>query len=124
MHPAFCDQPERTGFRDIVAEIDFHIVVTRHALVLTAAKCIEVPAVQRADDVCYVLTIVVGRAGNFLRRRRSSDGQPCGWDHETFIYVDVRSDGMVHDQKSKVVVVVRFPKFRGNSQIVEPVVRN
>ena len=44
------DQIERTGFRRIIAEIDFEIVIAGYALELSAPKAVERFSVERADD--------------------------------------------------------------------------
>ena len=49
VEPAMRDQPERTGGRRIVAEIDLDIMIARHPLVLPTSESFRSFAVERAQ---------------------------------------------------------------------------
>ena len=55
MQPAARDEPERAARRQIVAQVDFDVMVARDALILAAAEGVEILAVEIAKRFCYIV---------------------------------------------------------------------
>ena len=55
MEPSLGDQIERAVGRNVIAEVDFDVVVARNSLVLSQAEVIEIFSVERAQDSCYIV---------------------------------------------------------------------
>src|SRR6266508_173787 len=66
VQPAFGNQPQRATLRRVIAEIDFDVMIARHALITTAAKIIQIVRIKGADDVRHVVAIVVHRVRDLV----------------------------------------------------------
>jgi hypothetical protein len=100
----------------------FHIVIARKSLILTAAKGIEGMSIQFAENFCDIVAVVVCRTRNRMRRGDSGETSFLGWDHEAFVDIDFGVSGMIHGHERDAIVVVDFPKFGGDTQVVIAVV--
>src|SRR5690242_980566 len=75
VHPAVCDEPERSACRNVVAEIELDVMIARDALVLTATKRVEIFSVDIVDDRSDVLSLIVHRAYDLVWRGHCRDLQ-------------------------------------------------
>ena len=118
------NQVERAALRRVVAEIDFEIMIARHALELAAAEAAHGFSVERADQVRDVLAGVIHRARDVVRRCDRGDAKFRRRNHEALVDKNLRAGRMIDRHEREIVVVVDFPQFRGDADIVEAVVRH
>jgi hypothetical protein len=124
MDGALRDQVERTALWSVVAPIDLDVMVARYSLILAAAERSERPAIQSADEVRDVFAVVVGGMSNLARSGYRCETKFRGWNYESFVNVDFRAGRMVHCHQRNAIVIVDFPKFRGDAQVVVAIVWN
>src|SRR5581483_10928292 len=124
MHPALGDQDQRHVSGNIIAEVDFDIVVAGDALVLSASEGVEIFSIQIAQDAGYILPIVVYRAGDRMWRFDSCNGKLCRWNYKSFVDKNVSAGGMIDGHQIQIVVVIRFPQLGGEAQVVVTVARH
>src|SRR6476660_7237984 len=99
-------------------------MVSGHALILAASEGIEIFAIQGADCVGNVGTVVIDSTYDFVRRLDGCDLQLGGRDDKPLVYKDVGTSRMIHRHQRQVIVIVRFPELSCNPQIVVAVACN
>src|ERR1700721_1087114 len=95
MQPSLGDEPQRSGLRQVVAEVDLDVVVSSEALVLAAAKSVEVLAVKFAEKLGHIRTLIVDRLQNGVRRRDGGNGRFDRGNHKPFIGENLSACWMV-----------------------------
>src|SRR6266498_1541303 len=121
MHPSFGDQPKRPGRRDILPEINFDVMIAGYPLILAAPKIVEIPSIEHAYEIGNILAVVIHSAGNLTGRFDGGDGQFRRRNDEPFIHEDVGSSRMVDCHQRKLIVVIGFPQFGGDAQVIEAI---
>ncbi len=109
MHPPVCNEPKRTAGWNVVAEIDFDVMIARNALILTATKRVEIVSVESVYEAGDVLPPVVNSSRNLAWRGDSRYLQLSRRNHKTFVNKNVRVLRMINDDQTQVVVVIGFP---------------
>src|SRR6185369_11617738 len=102
------DQVKRSGGWDIVAEIDFDVVIARQALELTAAEVIERFAVTRAEQARDVVAVVVDCLLDRFRSRDRCETKLRRRYDESLVDEDLSTFGMIDRHQTDVVVVINF----------------
>src|SRR6185503_9511496 len=115
MHPAICNQPERSSCGCIVAEIDLNVVVTRNALIHASTESIKIFAVQSVDDAGYVLSQVVNGFRDLARSRDCCNSQLRWRNYESFVDKYFTSFSMIYDHEAEMIVIVRLPELGRNA---------
>src|ERR1041385_7478295 len=95
MHPSLRNQIDWLRSRQLIAEIQLHVMVTRHALISSTAESVQILFVERGNYVSHILSIVVPCVRNFVRCFNGRDCQFGRWNDKTFIYKDVGPDWVV-----------------------------
>src|ERR1700730_17808895 len=99
-------------------------MISRHTLILAARKSIQISAVERGYDVGYVVPLVIGGSGNLVWLLDGGNRELRWRNHEALIHENICTRGMVDRHERQIIVVIRFPEFRRNPQIVIAIVRN
>src|ERR1700674_1553112 len=99
-------------------------MISRYTLILAAQKIIQILAVERSYDVGNVMPFVIYRSSNFVRLLDGRNRQLRWRHHKALVHKNIRIHRMVDGHERQIIVVIRFPEFRGDSQIVEAVVWN
>src|SRR5581483_218676 len=95
VHPALSDQNQRRVSWDIIAKVDFDVMIARNALILATPKGVEIFAIQIAQDVGYILSVVVDRARNRMRRFNGCDGKLRRRNYKSFVDKNVSTSRMI-----------------------------
>src|ERR1043166_469744 len=99
-------------------------MITSYALISPTAESVQILFVERRNYVSHILSIVIPGLRDFVGCFDGGDCELGRWDDETFINKDVGSGRMIDHHKAKLIVIVGFPKFGGDPQIVIPIMRN
>src|ERR1700732_5009684 len=99
-------------------------MIPRHTLILAARKSIQIFAVKRSYNAGNVAPLVIRCSRNLVRLLDGLNRQLRGRHHKTLIHKNIRTHRMIDGHERQIIVVIRFPEFRGDSQIVKTVVWN
>src|ERR1700722_470903 len=123
MQPSFGNEPYKPFCGHIVAQIHFYVVIASKPLILPPPEGIKIFAVELAYNFGYILAAIVDGFGDGLR---GSDGDYRRLDRrydKAFVGENLCAYGVVNDHQLQVVVVVGFPEFARQSQVVIPIPR-
>src|ERR1044072_4101246 len=93
-------------------------MVARHALISSKAESVQILFVERGYDVSHILSIVIPCVRNFVRCFDRGNCKFGRWNDKTFVYKDVGPGWMIDHHQAKLIVIVGFPEFGGDPQIV------
>src|ERR1700683_4484090 len=97
-------------------------MVASDTLVFSAAETGRSFSVEGADEIGNVLASIIDGARDFVRRGHRGDTQLQRRNHETLIDKNLGADWMVDRHEGKIIVIVNFPQFGGDAEVVIAVV--
>src|SRR5882724_5979247 len=118
VHPTFGNQPQWATLGCVLAKIDLDVMIARHTLITPAPKIIEILLVQSTDNFRHVVAAVIFGMLYLVWRLDGRNCQLRRRNNKTFIDEDVCSRWMVHGHQRQLIVVVGFPQFSRNAQII------
>src|SRR5215831_6469905 len=118
------DQIEWSAAGSVIAQIEFEVMVSGESLILTAAKAIQGLAVQVAQDRSDVGARVIHGTGQRMWRLNGSESQFSRRNHKSFIDVNLGAGGVIDRHQRDVIVVINFPQFGGDADVVKAVMRH
>jgi hypothetical protein len=101
VQPAFGDKPERPVGGYIGAEIDLHVMIAGHALILSATKSIKVIAIEGTKRFRYIFPVIVDGTRDRLRLADRGDGELYSRDGEAFIGEDFSACGVIDGHQAQ-----------------------
>src|SRR6201986_2582538 len=106
-------------FRNVITKINLHKVVAGHALILTAAKGVQILTIQRSQNWCDILTIVVPRLSNRLWWPNSRNREFDRGNIVPFVGEDLCACRVVYSHERERIVKKGLPKPPGPTQVIE-----
>ncbi len=119
MNRAVRDQVKRSGGWRIIAEIDFNVVISRHALKLSAPEVVKCLTVARVQQSC-VTSLPLSSIACLIGFGVATVVKPsfAGGIDKSFVDEDLSAFRMIDRHQPDVVVVISFPKFGGDAYVV------
>src|SRR5947207_13803654 len=93
-------------------------MVARYTLITPSPKVVEILLVKGADDVRYVVAVVVYCLHNLLWLLDGGNCELRRRNDKTLIDENVRPHWMVHCHQRQLIVVIGLPKLSRDAQIV------
>src|ERR1700722_10112356 len=99
-------------------------MVARDALILSAAEAGRSFSVERVDEGGDILASIVDGMCDVVRCSNRGDAKFQRRNHEALIDKNLGASRMVDGHERQIIVIVNFPQFGGDANVVIAVVRH